>query len=191
MQAEKKESFPLKPCLDCGGPKEGRQGQRWCDECLLTHHGPGERYRGVKAWKLANPDKLRAAHRRYRLRHPETGRKASLRWTAKNRDRVRESTKKYTMTHRERARDRKLRRRYGITLEQYNQMLAMQGGVCAVCRRSQSAPLHLDHDHDTKVIRGLLCRRCNRFIGLAHDDADILRAGAEYLDSQKEKANAA
>jgi len=83
-----------------------------------------------------------------------------------------------------RARDLRLRRQYGITTEQYEQMLAHQGGVCAVCRRPpKNLPLNVDHDHTSGLVRGLLCWRCNsRVIGAARDDPSVLRAAAEYLD---------
>lgn len=75
----------------------------------------------------------------------------------------------------ERARRNHLMRRYGITLEQYNEKLVSQGGVCALCGRvPQEISLHVDHDHSCcpesrtscgKCIRDLLCYPCNGFIG--------------------------
>lgn len=61
-------------------------------------------------------------------------------------------------------------------------MLEAQGGVCAICRRpSDPAPLHVDHDHRTGAIRGLLCSPCNTAIGLLGDDPDRMMAAAAYL----------
>lgn len=57
--------------------------------------------------------------------------------------------------------------RYGITAERYEEILSRQGGVCAICKQlpegtnSFTKSLHVDHDHDTKRVRGLLCWRCN------------------------------
>ena len=74
---------------------------------------------------------------------------------------------------------------YGIGLDDYNQMLEAQGGQCA-CKatqgRSNKEALHVDHDHNTGLIRGLLCHRCNRAIGLVDDPAS-LRALADYIES--------
>lgn len=61
-----------------------------------------------------------------------------------------------------------LRWRYGITEERYAQMLHAQGGVCALCRRDRPGrwgQYHVDHDHETGRLRGLLCVRCNAALG--------------------------
>ena len=52
-----------------------------------------------------------------------------------------------------------LKHRYGITLEDFNQMLLEQEGLCAICRTQSK--LNVDHDHETGRVRGLLCKRCN------------------------------
>ena len=72
---------------------------------------------------------------------------------------------------------------YGLTPEVYNRMLEEQGGVCAIC--SQPEPrcqgLSVDHDHNTGVVRGLLCSNCNTALGLFIDDPDRLARAATYL----------
>lgn len=88
--------------------------------------------------------------------------------------------------------------RYGITKEQKFQIFEKQGKVCAICRSTESgsnrtpdAPSshpeidgwHLDHDHTTLVIRGVLCLRCNLMLGYARDSAETLSSGIRYLSS--------
>lgn len=74
---------------------------------------------------------------------------------------------------------------YGITVEQYDEMLVAQGGVCAICKTLPEAdgrtPLQVDHDHSTGRIRGLLCSPCNTAIGSLRDDPQLLAAAMEYL----------
>lgn len=75
--------------------------------------------------------------------------------------------------------------RYGITDEQYQQLLAEQNFVCAICgkeERVEGRSLAVDHDHETNLIRGLLCNRCNRALGLFNDDPELLKKAFEYLD---------
>jgi hypothetical protein len=63
------------------------------------------------------------------------------------------------------------KRRYGITLEEFNIMLSNQNGKCAICNKSQKS-LCVDHSHSTNKVRGLLCRKCN--LGIGHLDSSIL-----------------
>lgn len=76
-------------------------------------------------------------------------------------------------------------RTYGITREQYEAMLAGQSGVCAICGELPSTGMgkafHVDHDHATGVIRGLLCHECNTGLGKFKDDARMVEMAAAYL----------
>lgn len=73
---------------------------------------------------------------------------------------------------------------YGITLQEYNELFEEQNGCCAICKRHQSElkrNLHVDHNHNTKEIRGLLCQKCNQAIGLLNDDPVLLNNVSEYV----------
>lgn len=75
------------------------------------------------------------------------------------------------MTPKETKKDKHLTAKYGITLEQYNQRLEDQGFKCAMCGKPQSEckrALHVDHNHKTGKIRGLLCFYCNRELCRRH-----------------------
>ena len=78
------------------------------------------------------------------------------------------------------ARNYHLRRRYGITAVQFDAMVEEQGGVCALCRVRK--PDHVDHDHLTGAVRGVLCSCCNQGLGNFRDDAATLRLAADYLE---------
>lgn len=82
--------------------------------------------------------------------------------------------------------DHKLRKTYGITVSEYERMSADQDAACCICGETE-ALLVVDHDHDTGDIRGLLCRACNRGIGMLSDDPKLLTRATAYLsegDSQ-------
>lgn len=80
--------------------------------------------------------------------------------------------------------DQSLRRLYGITLEQYNQMLADQDHLCGLCGETPDTDrrMHVDHDHATGKIRALLCHHCNLLLGNAKDSIARLRLGIAYLE---------
>lgn len=77
-----------------------------------------------------------------------------------------------------------LKRYFGLTLEEYDRMLAAQDGKCGICGGVDKTFAHLavDHCHKTKKIRGLLCNACNRALGAFKDDAALLRAAIDYLN---------
>ena len=72
-----------------------------------------------------------------------------------------------------------------MDIKRYNEMFIEQKGCCAICGRHQSEDsitFHVDHDHDTVEVRGLLCKNCNNAIGLLRDDVSVLKAAIEYLN---------
>jgi hypothetical protein len=76
-----------------------------------------------------------------------------------------------------------LKGRYGITGADYDRMLASQGGLCAGCRKAP--PQHVDHDHETDAVRGLLCFNCNQALGNVRDDVYVMRGLVAYLDAHR------
>lgn len=84
---------------------------------------------------------------------------------------------------------------YGLTVAEYEERLQRQAGVCAICHRDEPIAhgrtgkkfrLSVDHCHDTGRVRGLLCQKCNRAIGLLGDSIDLLRKAIEYLEREGE-----
>ena len=82
--------------------------------------------------------------------------------------------------------ERRLMATYGITADEYNAILAAQGGRCYICRRGngRSKRLSVDHCHKTGRVRGLLDTGCNKWVlGMLRDDVDASRRVTEYLTS--------
>ncbi len=80
-------------------------------------------------------------------------------------------------------------RRYGITPEDYDRMLAEQGGACAICSsydpRARGGNFHVDHNHETGEVRALLCGPCNVAIGMLQEDPQRARNLANYLEAHR------
>lgn len=83
-----------------------------------------------------------------------------------------------------------LKSKYNLSIEEYFQMLENQEGVCAICRKPETAVdkrkgsvkmLSVDHHHESNRVRGLLCGKCNMAIGLLKEDIKILESAIEYL----------
>lgn len=150
-------------CSRRGCDAEVKTKGRLCNPC---NNAKAKRYRE------RHGDKLRAATRRrlaaYRERNRESWRARMNAWAAANRDRVRGYA---------------LKRRYGITLDQYRDLLKKQGGRCAVCRQLKKRTLHVDHDHGTGEVRGLLCDHCNRLLGFLGDTLPKMRKRVAVLEA--------
>lgn len=79
-------------------------------------------------------------------------------------------------------RDRMLRKKYGITIEDYNKIFDNQNESCALCfRKPGKFPLHVDHSHKTGKVRGLLCHQCNWYLGTIDEDPSIIDRIIAYL----------
>ena len=79
-----------------------------------------------------------------------------------------------------------LKNTYGISLDEYNDILKSQKNVCAICKNEQSkyknkSDLCIDHNHKTNKVRGLLCHACNRALGMLKDDVKVLENAINYL----------
>ena len=161
----------MKTCRKCGknkpldefyrmvGMRDGHRNK--CKRCNLdakaARHraNPGPAIERAKAWRVNNPERERATKSAYAA----AGRKKAV--------------------------DRRshLKRKYGITQEKYDRLLVEQDGRCAICGRlpRDDIALHVDHDHATGRIRGLLCFPCNNALGDFGDDHDRLYAALRHL----------
>lgn len=82
-------------------------------------------------------------------------------------------------------RERNLKKSFGIGVKEYDELLTLQDGCCAICGTtscSSGKNFAVDHDHQTGKVRGLLCKFCNTALGQFKDDTDVLRKAIEYLE---------
>lgn len=120
-----------------------------------------------------------------RHNRPKRSRDEVLEYKRRHMKEVRGSNPGYT-------RNIALKHAYGITLEEYNAVLARQGGVCAICGSDEpggNGSFPVDHDHACcpgkrscgKCIRGVLCNRCNVGIAMFGDDPERMKRAIEYV----------
>jgi hypothetical protein len=71
--------------------------------------------------------------------------------------------------------------KYGITKELFDEMFEDQNGKCLICTTELQNEIHIDHDHKTGDVRGILCGKCNKGLGLFDDDVNYLTNAIKYL----------
>ncbi len=136
----------------------------------------------VKAYREANQERVAAQQRASRGKaNPEKTAARKRAWGAANRERINAQTKAYRQLHPGVAAMWHRRIRYGLTPEATAELLATQGGLCAICETPLDERMHVDHDHETNEVRGLLCGTCNSGLGFFKDNLALLRRAADYL----------
>jgi len=131
-----------------------------------------------KKYYAEHAEEERARARDRYWRNAETRREYGRRYYAENKDEVRARRK----LRAEQEWAGNLKRRYGITEEQYMDLLDAQDCACAICGLvSEDKKLVVDHDHATGRVRSLLCSNCNTALGLFRDDPNLLVNAAMYL----------
>ncbi len=154
----------------------GRRRVGVCSECVKIN---GPKYRNEERQKEygrryyeANKEKvLERQRRRYVAKHEEI-RLYSQKWHSDNIERRKQYYLKNT-----------LKREYGLTVDQYNAMVAEQHGLCAICKKPPPSKrrLDVDHDHADGHVRQLLCNECNKGLGCFKDSLEFLDAALRYL----------
>ena len=120
-------------------------------------------------WRANNPDKRKEQKRRHYL---------------KNKDKIDQQAKDWYHNNKERYYGNTIKRKYGLTLNEYNALRLEQDYKCAICGDHEEVvgkKMYVDHNHNTKKIRKLLCAKCNVGIGMLKDSAEVLLKAAQYL----------
>lgn len=119
-----------------------------------------------------NKDSKLAYAKAYREAHREQTREASRKHYQENKERKKIYARNYS---------------YGLTNEQYEFLLKTQNYMCAICETHQKdlkMPLHVDHNHVTGKVRGMLCRDCNLALGLLKDSLFFCKNAVHYLERE-------
>lgn len=134
-------------------------------------------------WRLNNPDKAKAAAKRWREQNPEKYKQYMLDWRKNHPEKDEEYRKAYA----ERRRVGALKRYYGLTIEEVENIFLSQNGCCAICKNEfqDRKTMHIDHNHQTGKVRGLLCNGCNHGIGHFQENPDNLLNAFQYLTHWK------
>lgn len=189
-------------------PERREQQRQYHEQRYKTDPAYRERTRQkARQWRQQNLEVARArARARYHANLEDRKQKAALyRADPARREAARRRTAEWVSKNPEKYKAQKLkdkanwrkdylRSKYGLSWDEYQQMLAAQEYRCAVCREDfRPGWTCVDHCHATERVRELLCPNCNFILGHAHDSPDLLRAAADYLERHdtKNKTNVA
>lgn len=146
---------------------------------------PEDRKAYIQKWTEANREHIRL-YREMTKEQRNARRRELYAQDAERRARARADVKRWQTENPDKRKAQRLRK-HGVTLMQYQAMLTAQNGKCAICGYAdQSAPNFfpvVDHCHESKKVRGLLCMNCNQGLGKFKDDPERLRAAIAYLAS--------
>jgi hypothetical protein len=152
-----------------------------------------KRLETLKRYRQNNREKIREKNKRYRLKNRETinekKKPKAKQYRLKNKENISEYQKEYYLenkeTLKEKHKNNHLKRKYDITLDDYNKMLLEQDGKCYTCsvkaEDTQRKYLCVDHNHLTGEVRGLLCDLCNTALGLLKENQETIANLSKYL----------
>lgn len=148
-----------------------------------------------KRYRDTNKEALKERSSTYRQDNLEKMQKRESKYRGKNREKlngytkdyrvgnlstVRENEKRYRETNGDRCKVATRKYKYGLSEDDFQELLAAQDGKCAGCGTTEK--LCVDHDHETRKVRGLLCRKCNATLGFVNDDPKVLQNLIRYLE---------
>lgn len=129
-------------------------------------------------------DKQKATRQAWRDAHPGHNAVYQKAYSIANAEKKKTMAMEWYYAHLDKAKDNELKRKYGISLVEHQEMCAEADWRCEICGK-HTENLHVDHDHLTGKVRGLLCASCNHGLGFFWDDQAILSLAIEYLDKNQ------
>jgi len=142
-----------------------------------------------KEYRQKNKEYFRQKAKEYYQLNKEKLKEYKTIYRENNKEKIKAQQIEYRENNPEKIRNHDLKSNHNITLEEYNKMLDEQNGVCAICFEKETdkesnkkiKSLAVDHDHKIGSVRGLLCGKCNKMLGMAKDNIFILKNAIEYL----------
>lgn len=160
----------MKKCLTCENEVSDHFNKKYCKSCKLN-----KKHLQQKQWRINNREKDNERIYRYRIKNPE---------------KMKLSYKKYHENNKEKGviyRREYHKRRYNITLADFNNMLKLQDNKCSICNNTfkNSKDTNIDHCHSSNKVRSLLCYNCNVGLGHFRDNITYLNTAIDYLNKHK------
>jgi hypothetical protein len=171
-------SLPKNEFHKCSRSKSGVISK--CKECRSIDdknkfHGVGSKsYAYTQKYRSANKEKIAASNKKYKEANKDKILNEAKRWRENNVNKISSSRRKSNY-----------KKRYSITMDDYDKMFNEQEGVCYICHEpSLNQRLSVDHDHKTNKVRKLLCTRCNLLLGVVEKNLELIEQFKIYLNER-------
>lgn len=138
----------------------------------------------IKQYRINNKEKIKENNKIRYIKNIDKNKELRKIYNMNNKEKINTSRKRYATKNKNQIRNNHIKSRYGITLEQYNEMFKLQEEKCLICNKHQNEfnkAFAIDHDHKTGKIRGLLCHKCNSGLGSFNDSIETLQHAIDYL----------
>lgn len=133
-----------------------------------------------KKYYLKNKEYILKRNKLYRDNNKEKISAQKKEWARKNSDNLVIKVREYRRKNRDKTKKWNTKQRYNLDLEDVNNILIKQNNLCKICNDSLTQ-YHIDHNHKTNFVRGILCKKCNTGLGMFRDNTDYLFSAIEYL----------
>ena len=144
----------------------------------------------IKEWRQKNKERCKEYIKKCNLKNKDKRKQYNTNWARMNRNKINAADRKRYKENPEKrkrySKHKMLKKLYGITIDQYEEMYNKQNGLCFLCNSSQvesknNRNLCVDHNHFTNKIRKLLCNKCNIALGLFNEDIPLMERAIQYL----------
>lgn len=173
--------MPLPNCLDCNKKLTDYRCKR-CKKCANTKENNPYWKGGVRKKQIVNKESHRKSCEKYNKLHPEKRKESYTNYAIRNKELI--SKNRNMPENKTRKRNGEIIKAYGITFNEFNQMVANQNNKCAICNLefNNKKQTHIDHNHKTGIVRQILCHKCNVGIGLFGENIDLMKLAINYLE---------
>lgn len=154
-----------KICIKCNEEKPHSDFYKHMGRCKVCHNTR------VREWQKRNPDKVVEARNRWRSKPDSSAKElaAAKSWQKRHPKAVVKNSMRQCL------------RVYGLSVEDYYEMVNKQSGKCYICGIIPSRRLYVDHNHTTGKVRKLLCSHCNLMLGMVKESTETLEKAIQYL----------
>lgn len=146
----------------------------------------------VKKYELNHKESIRKQKEIYGKLYKDKIKNRTNKYRMNNIEKIKDYNKKYYLNHKEEHRlsgiKTNLKIKYNLTMEEYELLGNKQNWKCSICNKDiekYNKRTHLDHDHNTRKVRSILCDNCNKGLGNFKDDIELLKNAALYLETHK------